>query len=592
MNIKETIAVIAEKYGLYVSEESFETKIKDAIVQILNQVPKDKKIAIRGAGEHTRELLSLEGLTAGFECILDYASLEKGTCEIAGKEWDIYPSSAIDELDIDIVVVSSYTHRKRIYEELEKNGEQFEIIDLYEELQKMNLNVNAPFYKNAEDTYENVIYYRKVYLTDKNALNLKNLIVAYLKIYDFINFRKYVREYIDNGYEDSEHIEMAFNEIQLLLQRVKTQLKSRAQRDIIVIWNDQVGYCDLQYAAYMEKISKNSMFFENAYTMTPFTMPTFFEMFQRLKSLDDGIYHKPRFVTNRENSEVIRDLESAGYEFVYIGDEASATIFETDNTMPSYPYNSSCIRCVDLLQKLLNTEKPVCVILHALTETHNPYLSGELDSAKWYEWPRFEGGSEEIALEQMKESLAYWDKQLEYYMGFMPETCIKLFMSDHGKRYNCQPIYKDPTTHILFFIVGDNVPQKRCKKMFSLYDFCKVIRSIIKNDYQEADIFDEYVLMQETNIFHNATVEYYIENNVEERSYAWRAVRTEEELYVKLSSGKKYYYLIPDEQNNCIAQADEKRIKWLDELAGDKFEDASDYAEKLAFFRKQFETHE
>lgn len=593
MNIKETIADIAERYGLKVEGESFEAKIKRTIVQILNQIPRNKKIAIRGAGTHTKQLLSLEGLdTTIFECIFDYATQEKRTIKIAEKMWDVYPSNAINEMDIDIVVISSYTHRKRIREELEKSEAQFEIIDIYDALKKGGVDVNAPFYRNAEDTYENVIHYRKAYMTDNNSRNLKNLIVAYLKICDFINFKKYAKEYITNAYEDYQHIEKAFDEIQLFMQSVKKQLRSRTQRDIIVVWNDQVGYCDLKHAVYMSKISENSMFFENAFTMTPFTMPVFYEMFQRLKSIDDGIYHRERSVTNAQNSEVIRDLEMAGYEFVYIGDESSAMVFEADCTIPSYVYNSSCVRCVDLLQKLLDEKRPVCAILHALTETHNPYLSGELDSAMWYEWPRFEGGTEEIALEQMKKSLAYWDKQLEYYMGFMPEACVKLFMSDHGKRYNYQPIYKEPTTHILFFITGNDVPEKRCKKMFSLYDFCKVIRCIIKNDYQEDDIFNEYVLMQETNMFHNTTIQYYIENDVEEHSHAWRAVRTEKELYVKISSGKEYYYLLPDEETNCIGQADEKRIQQMEELAGDKFEDATAYTDRLAFFRKQFETHE
>lgn len=592
MNIKETIAAISEKYGLKVDGESFEMKIKKTIVQILNQIPRDKKIAIRGAGVHTQELLSLEGLAAGFECILDYAVQEKGICNIAGKEWDIYPSNMIDELDIDIVIISSYTHRKRIREELKATGKQFQIIDLYEELQKLGLDVNAPFYKNAEDTYENVIYYRKIYLTNKNAANLKNLIIAYLKIYDFINFQRYVREYIACEYEDYQSIEMAFDEIRLLMQSVRKQLKSRTKRDIIIVWNDQVGYCDLQYAAYMSRMSENSMFFENAYAMTPFTVPALLEMFQRRKSIDDGIYHTPRSVSTGLNSKVIRELETAGYEFVYIGDESSASLFEVDHVVAHYPYDSACIRCVDLLQKLLDNDVPMCIVLHALTETHNPYLSGELDNAKWYDWPRFGGDSEEAAMAQARKSLEYWDKQLEYYMGFLSEDCIQLFMSDHGKRYNYQPIYKEPTTHVMFFIVGSQVPQKRYKGMFSLYDFYKVIRCIIRNDYREEDIFSEYVLQQETNIFNHTTVQYYIEQNVEENAYAWRAVRTESELYVKLSSGKKYYYLLPDESVNCIEQADEERIQWLDELAGNKFEDATDYEKELAFFRKQFERHE
>ncbi len=48
-----------------------------------------------------------------------------------------------------------------------------------------------------------------------------------------------------------------------------------------------------------------------------------------------------------------------------------------------------------------------------------------------------------------------------------------------------------------------------------------------------------------------------------ESSDAFRAVRTEKELYVKLSSGKRYYYLLPDEETDCTRQADKERLAWL-----------------------------
>ena len=104
-----------------------------------------------------------------------------------------------------------------------------------------------------------------------------------------------------------------------------------------------------------------------------------------------------------------------------------------------------------LASETFGFRKPVCVILHELVETHNPYLSGGLDNSKYYEWPAFGGESEEAAMEQRKKSVLYWDKQLEFYINFMPDRCIKIFMSDHGARYNFQPIYKEATTHIIFF---------------------------------------------------------------------------------------------------------------------------------------------
>ena len=43
---------------------------------------------------------------------------------------------------------------------------------------------------------------------------------------------------------------------------------------------------------------------------------------------------------------------------------------------------------------------------------------------------------------------------------------------------------------------------------------------------------------------------------------------------------------LPDEELNCIEQADPGRLKWLDGLAGDTFEDLSKYNEEIESFRK------
>ncbi len=592
MNIKKSIKSIMEKYCLYISGKLYETNIIEEIVKILNNIPENKTIAIRGAGYHTEKLLSIEGCTAQFKYIFDYSKKEKEIVEIAGKEREIYPCSIIDSVDFDIIIISSYTHRKRIREELEKSQRQFEILDLYDELHKSGLDVNAPFYFNTSGTYEYVLYYRKKYIKNENAVNLKNLIVAYLGIYDFINFEKFAREYINKKYPDYNNVYMALNEILSLLSSVKEKLKQRTKKDIITVWNDQLDYNWLKYTSYMQKVSENSMFFENAYTMAPFTVSVLLGIFQGLKPIDDGIYHEEFPHIDNCNSNIIKELELSGYTFLYIGDYADSGLFNEKYVIGHYTYNSSCIGCIDLIQELLNEEKPVCVILHALVETHNPYLSGGSDEAEYYEWPLFGGKSEKDALKQRKKSVAYWDEQLGFYMDFISDNCIKIFMSDHGARYNIQPIYKEQTTHIIFFITGDGVPNGKYNGMFSIYDFYKVIHCILKNNYDEKIIFSDYVLIQETSVFNKTTIRYYIKNNATDCLYGFRAVRTERELYVKLESGKKYYYLLPDEETDCINKADKERLEWLDALAGDKFEKLDGFEKEIENFQEQFDTHE
>lgn len=66
--------------------------------------------------------------------------------------------------------------------------------------------------------------------------------VAYLKIYDFINFEKFARKYITNKYPDYQNMNGALYEVENLLDCVKGKIKNRTYRDIITVWNDQLDY--------------------------------------------------------------------------------------------------------------------------------------------------------------------------------------------------------------------------------------------------------------------------------------------------------------------------------------------------------------
>lgn len=593
MNIKEEIKSIANRFGLNIMGKAYEDYINENICDIINNIRNtDSVIGIKGAGLHTKELLSI--LDFEPEYIFDKNIDEVKCLTFGNKEFKVYPDSYIKSINLDIIIISSFTHRKEIKIELE--NEDAVIIDLYELLEQRGIYLTSQFYRNSSDMYDNVLYYRKKYYTNQNASNLKNLIVAYLKIYDILNYEKYSKLYIENEYEGWKQIEEALLKIESLLNDVKKQIKSRKNRDIVTIWNDQLGFSELKSSNSLLKYSKESLFFENAYTMTPFTVPTLTEMLFGLKSIDDNTYSmfgEKVLVSNSNNSKLICNVENAGYKFLYIGDEIDAVLFESKNTIVHNTYNSACLRLVDLLQILLDSKESVCCILHELVETHNPYLSGELDNAKWYEWPTFADESEEQALKQAEKSLVYWDKQLEFYLDFLHDNCIKIFMSDHGKRYNYQPIYKEGATHIIFFIQGKNVPIGSLDGMFSLYNYKDVIKKLLDEDFDFSDVMSDYVLMQEVSIYSPVAVEYYIKNGVEENSYSFRAVRTKEELYVKLISGKRYYFILPDEDTNHILEEKySERIKELDILAGDKFIESDDYKAQLEVFRKRFTTHD
>ena len=77
MDIAKSIKSIERKYGLNNVGDGYGERVKKEIVKILNYIPEDKIVAVRGAGEHTRELLSLQNCNACFKYIFDYAVQKK-----------------------------------------------------------------------------------------------------------------------------------------------------------------------------------------------------------------------------------------------------------------------------------------------------------------------------------------------------------------------------------------------------------------------------------------------------------------------------------------------------------------------------------
>lgn len=591
MNLELMINNILCKYNIAISGKTYQDivneKVRNIILKLANE---NKKVAIRGAGEHTKNLLKLVP-ELKVEYIFDRNIACEQECVINEKKYRIEPDNFVE--GVDCVIVSSFAHRIRMTNEIRNINQNIEIIDIYNILNSNGYCVNEPFFKITQESYEPFIYYKNKFEEKNTPENLRSVIKSSVDICDFINFNKYCDIYVSNKYEEYREILKAKLEIENIFVRVKQVIRSRRTRDIIMVWNDQVGYSELEKTEYLKNMSEHSMFFEKAYTMTPFTYPVFKEMFQKLKSLDDNIYTNQYPKISYDNSEFIKSVKDSGYNFVYIGDESDGDLFEGVDIITKYTYGSSNVRALELLQKLIDDDRPLFILIHALVETHNPYLSADLVNPIWYEWPYFQGDSQENVDNQADISLKYWDRQLEYYMSYLGENAIKIFMSDHGKRFGTLPIYHDATSHVFCFVTGKDIPNTRFNKLFSLYDFEKLVKAILNEDYNQESMCSDMIFLQETAIFNNTTINYYIEKDCIEASMAFRGVRTENELFVRISNGTEHYYIDGDELNDKVFEKKyESRIDYLRKYVSNDFDKAALNQEMLELFRSKYETHE
>lgn len=219
-------------------------------------------------------------------------------------------------------------------------------------------------------------------------------------------------------------------------------------------------------------------------------------------------------------------------------------------------------------------------------------MSGEDTSMEWLEWPYIGRNLEEVD-RQAKISLQYWGEQLRYYMQFFGENCIKVYMSNHGKKYEAEPIYNELATHIIMFIKDKRLPCRRDDRLFTIANMYELL-DYVSDEYPAEEkyekLFVDAVKMQEVGVFNATAIKYYMSENQAESAMPYRAARGKEDRCILLNSGKEYYYRLPDEKTNEIDNPQyRERIEELKKVAGDEFLDFNDYYSELTEFRKIFE---
>lgn len=352
MNVNLELQSIIEKSGLQRSGKKYLQVIEEQIREIFIQECSGYRVAIKGAGEHTNQLVKL--LSDNLNIIGIFSDNVEIICDKSINEWlfHMFPSNEMKNQTFDVVIVSSFQHRKEMQRELINMKKECKIVDIYEELEERGIHLHEAFYFNGSGMYGSVLFDKKQYElgteNEKTGELLCNLILSYLTIRDFNNSFKYMDIYIDNKYKKTSNMQSLKQETGVFLENIKKQIISRKQRDIIVVWNDQVGYHELCDCKFLCDEEKGSTFLENAFTPVPFTFPVFWSFFDKKYSIDDKIYFVKNGKVGKDNR-FVHMLEEKGYHFKYIGDGQISNALE-DSYKIGYPiYDSSCIRCFQML---------------------------------------------------------------------------------------------------------------------------------------------------------------------------------------------------------------------------------------------------
>lgn len=553
-----------------------ENVINEKVWSMIEKISQNDSVVIRGGGIHTEQIMEVIRKKYTKEEFLPIAIVDNGQVGSVISGIAVISQEEAANIIYDTVVILSYTYA----EEMKKgySADQYKILDIYQELKEDNIFLTAPFYFYKKKNYEIALYHVSKYKEDSSKKNLESVIDATLELKDFHAAFSYIDKYIELGFDENglyQNIRFRFEE---LFDKVKQVIAARTGKDIVMFWIDGVPYVRLEWLPFVYSKKEKSCFFEYVYTVTPYTHPTMHTMLQGALGMDD--YDVCKQEITKENSEVIQNLEKAGYQYLYIGYEADKHIsqeyrIERDiSESHQEEMVSACSMYWRMLCELINAEKPVFYMVHSVAETHYPYMALNLDDTRSY--------NPDVAFESGQTKLAYQyvDSQVEFYSEFLDNKITKIYMGDHGMEFN-QWRFVEERLRTFFLVEGEKIKSQKIGRIFSYQNFKSIVKWLISNaDSELQEALSDYALVQDVDIYASALVKLYRKRNTPEFGMAFRGVVTKEDKYIRIGNGKEFYYRLEGmgETEKDVFEYQES-LEELRKKAGTVFLDRKQYAE-------------
>ena len=409
---------------------------------------------------------------------------------------------------------------------------------------------------------------------------LRRLIWQYIQMRDFIHAQKYCTIYT-SGECDLCDCYLCFDEeLNSLLEMIKNRLKQRKYKDIIADWIDSVEYNALLSAdgfAFLKEQGEKGLFFENAYTVMPWTQPTLKVVLTGKLPIDDHLFNIKRI--DKKSSKLIKVLDSEKYRFKYNGiyrfDKYMRSKLLVQRVIKRHKWVSASLLEWNTICELYQSKRPMLILSHHIYETHGPFFFGDADKMRF----NYTDEAADSMKDQQIEARKYLEEQLRWYEDFHSANVSHIYFSDHGVLRK-QGTLDETRNHIFLIVNGPDICSQKISELVSLKDFYKLIGYVIspeKNDL--SDIMSEYVFGQTYDYYSEASVEQVLNSKMDKRFWMQqRSVRTKHEQYILMVDGSEYYFILPDEKTNYIMdKAYENRINELRSICGSYFIDINKF---------------
>jgi len=573
ININEKLDEILIKNKI-IQESSFEQAVHE-LQRLQNLRTTGKKIGLYGIGIEAEGLLHfISEHIYGFK--IDYCfdkTIKNYKYNEIISDTSVYKIERIHYMNVDYIILGSYRYRETFKKKLDELNYQGQIVDLYNFLGK--------YISNHYSDYEIIYKLSKLYSESEGEAKrilLQKLIKEYILLKDFKSAFHFMNVYIEEGYNGYRQYEQLKIDLNTFIQEIKKCISARASRDIVVNWVDALSFYDISQFSFLQQKASEGVCFKNAYTVMPWTTETLKTILFGEYPIEGKLFLKESF--SEKNTKLLTMLKRAGYIFGYCGIPRIARRFDADIYAPVQYYENkfsgSMQKQWDALNILCQNPNPICVLVHTLRETHEPFVGGRNSTL-------IEFGTEEYSWDQDNckrqagEAGMYINNQLEYYEEFYKDAASVVYMSDHGRIGN-NPM-NEQKIHIILTVDGRDIVPYSVYGMFSLVDFPELIEKIIRNKNDWDGLTGDYVLIENLDAYNEIVVQRTLSGAIDRKEmYQCRGVVTMSDSYYLYATKDEYYFERTEPDNNKIDRPEcQRRISLLRKLCGSEFIDISKY---------------
>ncbi|MCH5261193.1 MAG: hypothetical protein J1F18_15710, partial [Lachnospiraceae bacterium] len=430
-----------------------------------------------------------------------------------------------------------------------------------------------------DEIYADYELYQKSCGTEEEKNSIKRLIGDYLEIKDFVNAEKWIRQLSEHyGDEDTEvqQYQGLWNEIQNCLEEIRRSINGKEH--IVVNWVDALRYDELSNMEYLCRQVQSGINFERMYTPTPYTNAVMKALIAGKYIIDDKAFMMTQ--DDYKDGKLWKYLESHGYQFAISSPVFWKGSFYNSNCgIMQYSYEErawvpSTVVQFDAICRLYEAKERCFYIIHNLGETHQPNSNPLTPTEK--KW----SGSDLLQLIQDRmgqiiQSQKYLDGQLQYYGRFYQDIRCNIYMSDHGFFRKEEPICIEGYHHVVFSICSKGVQGRNIQTMFSLVSFTELVEKILEGDLSGLNkIHDkDYVLIERDDVYGQGLCRSLKKDRrrVDLSFIQYRGIVTKEDSFVRLATGKEFYFRNDESENLRDDERYKERIDYLRSLAGNKY---------------------